>query len=128
MFYCSKCGKGTECLYEGYCEDCHKERQSELLLHNARFERLSNKAGDIMKLIRYVDYMLVILIGYTGIIGSAGACDFDNITISQCLIQSGVSFLLCYILYRWGFTKLSRIIRWRKKCRQAQRIFNHGKV
>jgi len=49
MLYCPQCGEDTERLHEGYCEDCFNERQSELLLHNARFdwwESLSDKERD----------------------------------------------------------------------------------
>jgi len=49
MSYCPQCGEDTERLHEGYCEDCFNERQSELLLHNARFdwwESLSDKERD----------------------------------------------------------------------------------
>lgn len=37
MFYCSQYGYDTEILHEGYCEDCFKERQRELDIHNIQF-------------------------------------------------------------------------------------------
>ena len=38
MKYCPQCGNETQELYEGYCEDCRNQNQSELNEHNAQFD------------------------------------------------------------------------------------------
>lgn len=54
MFSCPQCAQDTETLNEGYCEECRKERQISLDLHNARFdwwEGLSHREkGDIIRI------------------------------------------------------------------------------
>ena len=46
---CPQCGETVERLNEGYCDDCHEERQSALNEHNARFdfwEKCTDKERD----------------------------------------------------------------------------------
>lgn len=48
-FYCPQCGEDTERLHEGYCQECHDDRQARLHDHNFRFNRwqkLSEKQRD----------------------------------------------------------------------------------
>lgn len=36
--FCPDCGEQVEQLFEGYCNECHNERQAALDEHNARFD------------------------------------------------------------------------------------------
>jgi hypothetical protein len=48
-FHCPQCGCTVDRLNEGYCDDCHDIRQTELNEHNARFdfwEKLTDRGRD----------------------------------------------------------------------------------
>ncbi len=48
-YLCDGCGLEVERFVEGWCEDCHNERQTELNEHNAQFdfwERCTDKERD----------------------------------------------------------------------------------
>ena len=49
LYYCPQCGCETEELFEGYCKDCLRQRQSELDEFNCKFDwwnRLTEKEKD----------------------------------------------------------------------------------